>query len=96
MTGEWTKITPMTLADIIFGKSGAVRYRDLGTTIEVECYYPLKSRTTILTLSQNSYTGFLAWLNGELIQRALPELSSSDRELLLSGMIDEDWPSEEE
>ena len=29
-------------------------------------------------------TGFEAWQNGELIQRALPELSATEREQLIS------------
>ena len=32
-----------------------------------------------------------AWLAGELIQNALPQLTAPEREFLMSGMTDEDW-----
>jgi len=33
--------------------------------------------------------GYLAWLNGELIQNAMPEVSQEDRELLISSTCDD-------
>tara|TARA_R100000008_G_scaffold46021_1_gene27091 strand:+ start:343 stop:582 length:240 start_codon:yes stop_codon:yes gene_type:complete len=36
-------------------------------------------------------SGWLAWQNGELIQEALPMLSPSERELLISGTCDDCW-----
>ena len=36
------------------------------------------------------------WLDGELIQRALPYLSRDDRAFLTSGVVLEDLPPEEE
>lgn len=43
--------------------------------------------------------GFDSWRNGALIQKALPELSVNDRELLISGMcarcFDEIFPPED-
>lgn len=42
----------------------------------------------------------LRWKNGELIQNAMPNLSSDDREFLMTGYTPEDWavlfPPEEE
>jgi len=35
--------------------------------------------------------GFLRWQQGMLIQRALPELSTDDRELLISRICPECW-----
>jgi len=35
--------------------------------------------------------GYDRWRSGELIQNALPELSDSDRELLISGTCDGCW-----
>ena len=45
-------------------------------------------------------TGLAAWLEGRLIQDAFPELSDSQRELLMTGYTEDDWanmfPPEEE
>lgn len=35
--------------------------------------------------------GYTRWVFGELIQRALPELSANDRELLISGICPTCW-----
>lgn len=35
--------------------------------------------------------GLMEWLAGDLIQRALPELGDSERELLMTGYTDADW-----
>ena len=32
-----------------------------------------------------------AWYDGELIQRAMPNLSVFDREFILSGITEEEW-----
>ena len=40
--------------------------------------------------------GLLAWEKGELIQKALPELSAEDRELVKTGICDRCWPKDEE
>ena len=32
-----------------------------------------------------------AWRNGELIQRAMPNLSADDREFLITGITPEEW-----
>jgi len=32
-----------------------------------------------------------AWQNGVLIQDAMPELSASDREFIMSGITQEEW-----
>lgn len=48
-----------------------------------------KPHTLTLPITLESYT---RWLNsGEYIQTALPNLSPSQREFLLSGMTDEEW-----
>lgn len=39
---------------------------------------------------------FDRWNQGESIQSVFTNLSASDREFLLTGMTDEDWPSPEE
>lgn len=36
-------------------------------------------------------SGLEAWLNGELIQRAMPEVSADDREFLKSGISPTGW-----
>jgi len=35
--------------------------------------------------------GLLSWLNGELVQRALPDLNAVQRELLISGVHEHCW-----
>ena len=42
---------------------------------------------------QASPKGLEAWDNGELIQNAMPELSPSDRELLMTGICSDCWTS---
>lgn len=37
---------------------------------------------------------YQSWLNGELIQRAFPELSDDDREFLMTGITAEEWNNE--
>ena len=36
-----------------------------------------------------SAVGFIRWRMGELIQRAMPELSASQREILMTGICDD-------
>lgn len=44
-----------------------------------------------LTLTQKQYVGYLEWQNGQLIQEALPDLTASQRELLMSGLDDAEF-----
>lgn len=44
-----------------------------------------------ITLNKKQWLGYLAWQNGELIQRALPDLTPSQRELILTGLNDEEF-----
>lgn len=37
------------------------------------------------------FRGLQAWINGELIQSALPQVNRDDREFILSGMSRKDW-----
>ena len=37
------------------------------------------------------FEGVVAWQSGELIQNALPEVSASDREFLISGICPNCW-----
>jgi hypothetical protein len=47
-----------------------------------------------------NFEGFQAWQSGEFIQDALPELSTDERELLISGICPKCWdvmfPSDED
>ena len=49
----------------------------------------LPKQTVILTEAQ--FEGYQRWRQGELIQDALPDLSDSDREILMSGLGDADF-----
>lgn len=44
-----------------------------------------------VTELEPSVEGFMAWQNGELIQRAMPELDADERELLISGTCPKCW-----
>ena len=72
-------------SDAIFGRSGAVAYA-IGDKIEVLCRNPMSKEGTSVYLGLEFKDGFLAWINGALIQEALPYLSVDGRELLISGM----------
>lgn len=36
------------------------------------------------------------WRNGELIQRVFPHLTPSEREFIMTGITDDEWPEEPE
>ena len=41
-----------------------------------------------------TYDQYYAWYTeGELIQNAMPNLSASDREFIMTGMTDDEWHS---
>jgi hypothetical protein len=47
-----------------------------------------KVRTLDLDIPQEGYED---WMGGELIQNALPDLSTDEREFLISGVTAEEW-----
>jgi len=55
-------------------------------TIEGRC--PITKRSWTLTVDKK---GYIAWMGGSLIQKALPGLSDEERELILSGVSSEGW-----
>ena len=54
--------------------------------VEIECRFCNKDHSIKM-----SFAGHTAWTEGELIQDALPELSSGERELLISGTCGDCW-----
>ena len=46
------------------------------------------TRTLEIDVEPHEYQ---AWLDGQLIQYAMPHLSVSDREFLISGVTDDEW-----
>ena len=56
--------------------------------IETVCLFCGKKQ--IVTVNSEDYD---KWENGELIQKAFPYLSASDREALITGICDECWPA---
>lgn len=63
-------------------------------TCEVQAVSLLSNKihTKILPITRKQ---FLDWqLNGVLIQKAMPQLSGSEREFLLTGSTDEEWQAE--
>jgi len=47
-----------------------------------------KTNTLDIQVSQDQIT---SWQNGEPIQNAMPELSSDDREFLMTGITPDEW-----
>jgi hypothetical protein len=48
------------------------------------------TRTLELDVTQEQMD---AWVNGQLIQNAMPNLSADEREFILTGMWDDEWES---
>ena len=52
-------------------------------------------RCSSITLTDNQYDRYREWLNGAvLIQDALPDLSLTDREILMTGIGPDQWEEE--
>jgi len=61
---------------------------DDGTTLLLQGTCPITKDSWTLRVDKVGYT---SWLSGALIQKALPRLSSDERELILSGTTAEGW-----
>ena len=57
--------------------------------VSTNCPFCLGQNTLDVSLQ-----GYNKWQHGALIQDALPELSASKRELLITGICDECFPSD--
>lgn len=59
-------------------------------TLQVEAVSPAsglkRTRTFVVSRSQ-----FNRWMSGTIIQIAMPHLSSSEREFIMTGMTDIEW-----
>ena len=55
-------------------------------TIPVKCPFCHKEYTVEVPTD-----GYNRWIGGELIQRAMPEVSADDREALVSGICSDCW-----
>ena len=49
---------------------------------------PICGKHQVITVDADGYT---AWNEGALIQDALPELTASEREALITGICDDCW-----
>lgn len=56
--------------------------------IKLQNKCPFCGKVSEITCSED---GYKAWRNGTLAQEALPELSASEREVLISGICDDCW-----
>ena len=76
-----------------FGPSRAETKNTDGTwLVTVTPHAWANSKPSSVTLSVSQYDRYLQWLDGSaLIQDALPDLSDSDREILLTGLDDEEF-----
>ena len=95
---EWIEIKSTRPVVSIFGPTGAYKYRVLETgSLEVVCRNPLSLKDTSIELLEHFREGFEEWIAGlGPIQTCLPNASVSVREMLLSGMTDDEFPKEEE
>lgn len=59
-----------------------------GTTITIEAACPACRTGTLITVDTTAYE---AWIGGELLQNAFPELSLSDREAIKTGYCATCW-----
>lgn len=86
----------MSIADMLgFGPKRANKPQDDGTvivTVTPPAVLQLKGRPEGLKLTNSQFKRYLMWVGsgGMMIQDALPDLSASDREYLMSGLSDED------
>lgn len=69
-------------------KRKSVRNPDGTYTIKITPPVFMGGREVEVPLTSTQYLGYLAWENGQLIQDALPDLSPSQRELILTGLDD--------
>lgn len=52
----------------------------------------LGSKPTVhVSLTADQYARYLKWENGMLMQNALPDLDAATREMLMTGLCDEDF-----
>jgi hypothetical protein len=56
------------------------------TTIRKVCPHCLQDAVVVVTTND-----FNRWVNGELAQRAFPEMKPEDREMLISGVHPKCW-----
>lgn len=72
-------------------KQGLVGYRSIDTN-SIECkivnMFTQKESTVIIKATSSQVQD---WLAGSLIQNAFPQLTSSERELLITGVGEEEW-----
>jgi hypothetical protein len=59
-------------------------------TYTLEGHCPITKSPWTLKVNKK---GYLAWVCGDLIQKALPDLTDDERELILSGISAEGWES---
>jgi len=71
---------------VINGKVMGIKREGEKMIVEVTCHSCSKNHSIKVPLA-----GHAQWMDGELIQDALPELSSGERELLISGTCDDCW-----
>jgi len=50
-----------------------------------------QNHTRVLNMTPTQYD---AWIDGALIQNALPNLTPGEREFLMTGITDEEWDNE--
>jgi len=63
-----------------------VTYDSDNVTVSGKCVFTKKPYS--VKVPRNEYD---KWLDGELIQRAMPSVSADDREFLISGVSPEGW-----
>ena len=62
----------------------------MNNIVVIECVCPSCGKAQKIKVNSEDYE---KWENGELVQRAFPYLSSSEREALITGICDNCWNS---
>lgn len=60
----------------------------MDNALQVEVTCPSCKKSSVLTLPKSGYE---RWRAGEYIQKAMPDVKASDREMLMSGMCPTCW-----
>jgi hypothetical protein len=70
-------------------RANPIILEQMDTTFKIACECPFCGNVRHIVVDINSYT---RWQSGELIQRAFPKLSPSQREGLMTGICDSCFP----
>jgi len=88
LSAEWTKVVGRRPVDQLFGPCGAIKYRINDGALEVVCRNGLTEEEDMIQLEESELPGLKSWLEGAMIQHALPNVPAWQREMIMSGLKD--------